>query len=523
MNRRKFLQHSALLAGVPLLSSSALGAGVSLLNNAMSFRVGKKRPNFVFILLDDVGWKDPGYMGSTYYETPNIDKLASEGLMFTNAYACGSNCAPSRAGFLTGQYSPRHGVITVDPSTRGLSADRRLIPVVNDATLNPEHVTFAEALKVAGYVSASIGKWHMGNPSAGLGPVEQGFDINIAGDSAASPLHYYPPYSLPNCSEPAGGRYITDRLTDEAIAFIGNNKANPFFLYLPYFDVHQPLEAKPDLKAYYETPGKLADRTTKPDHNNSTYAAMIQSVDQCIGRVMKKIEELGLDENTIVFLFSDNGGVGGITDMYPLRGAKGMFYEGGIREPLVVRWKGKVKPGTVCDVPVISIDFFPTFLELAGVKKPDGKILDGQSIVSLLQGGTQLSREAIFWHFPAYLEVTLNCASGARKDCPTQPESSVPFRSRPVSVIRKGDWKLLLFLEEWILDCGENTASPNLNNAVELYNLASDLGEQNNLAARNTAKRNELLSDLLNWRISVGIHTGEMIANPGYEPPVPGC
>ena len=497
---------------VAVLIGSASGAGVFLKNDTMDACIGNKRPNILFFMIDDLGWKDVGFMGSRYYETPNIDKLADQGMVFTNAYANAANCAPTRASFLTGQYTPRHGVITVGSSSRGSSGNRRLIPVTNDQTLDSSYVTIAEALKPAGYVSASMGKWHMGRPGS-LGPQEQGFDLNVGGGPGGSASNggYFSPYNNPYLSDGPKGEYLTDRLSDEAIDFIETNKEKPFFLYLTHYAVHTPIQAKSDLMSYYQSkPG-----TTLPNHNNATYAAMIHSVDEGIGRIMNKLEELKLTENTVVVFFSDNGGYGPATDMYPLRGSKGMYYEGGIREPMIVCWSGQIKAGTKCDVPVIGIDFFPTFLDLAGVKKPTGKILDGVSIVPLLQGGSSLSREAIFWHFPAYLQPYKGGMDEARAD----PDGKIRFRSRPVSVIRKGNWKLILCLEEWILDCGENISSPNINKAVELYNLTNDIGEQNNVAGTNPTKRNELLKDLIKWRASVGIGNGQMSPNPNCTLP----
>ena len=513
MNRRDFLKQSALVAGASIFGGSAFGAAVSFTNKTMSFKVGKKRPNFVFILIDDMGWMDVGFMGGRYYETPNIDKLASEGMVFTSAYANAANCAPTRACFLTGQHSSRHGIYTVANSDRGESSTRRLIPVTNTTTLGTEHVTFAEVLKPAGYVSASMGKWHMGDPPT-HGPCEQGFNINIGGHAIGNPYtgdHHFAPYENPwLLPEGPVGEYLTDRLSDEAISFIETNKDRPFFLYLTHYAVHTPLQAKQDLEDYYNSPEKVADKTTLPKHDNATYAAMVHSVDEGIGNIMKKLKELKLDEDTIVTFFCDNGGYQGATDMYPLRGAKGMFYEGGIREPMIVRWTNHVKPGTTCDVPVISTDFFPTFLEQTGVKKPEGKILDGESLVPLLKGESSLSREAIFWHFPAYL------AGGDSES------RDWTFRTRPVSVIRKGKWKLLQFFEEWLLDGGWGTIES--NNAIELYDLEADIGEQDNCAHSsspnyNPVKRDELLNDLIAWQNSVGApnSSSDMPENPEYQ------
>lgn len=483
MNRRDFLKScGAIVAG-----------GFVLSNRAMEARLGSERPNIVFILIDDMGWTDAGFMGSRYYETPNIDKLAGRGMVFTNAYANAANCAPTRACLLTGQYSPRHGVYTVGSSGRGASKDRRLIPIANDTTLDASHITIAEALKPAGYTSACMGKWHMGDDPE-LGPIGQGFNVNIGGGGRGSPYAgtYFSPYHNPCLPDGPAGEYLTDRLNDEALSFIEANRSSPFFLYLTHYAVHTPLQAKADLIAKYKS------KPPSDGHRNPTYAAMIDSVDQGVGRIMDKLDELKLTDNTVIFFFSDNGGFGGATSNQPLRGFKGMFYEGGIREPMIVRWPVKVKPGTTCDVPVISIDFFPTILEMAGIKrdpaglepKPADLILDGESIVPLLEGRTSLNRQAIFWHFPAYLQGDY---SGSRDD---------KFRTRPVGVVRKGKWKLLQYFEEWVLDGGLDTIKT--NNAIELYDLENDIGETTNLANINTAKRDEMLNLLTNWQKSIG-------------------
>jgi len=486
MDRRDFLKKCA-----------AVGAGGFVLSNrTLKVRTGPKKPNIVFIMIDDMGARDVGFMGSEYYETPNIDKLAGEGMVFTNAYANAANCAPTRACFLTGQYSPRHGVYTVGNSARGSSSDRRLIPIANDTTLDSHHITIAEALKPAGYVSVSIGKWHMGT-DPDLGPIGQGFDVNVAGFSAGSPPGgYFSPYKNPELPNGPDGEYLTDRLTDESLKFIEANKDRPFFLYMTHYAVHTPIQAKADLIAKYQ------DKPPSNGQDNPKYAAMIDSVDQGVGRMMDKLDELELTDNTVVFFFSDNGGYVGATSNYPLRGFKGTFYEGGIREPMLVRWPGVVKPGTTCDTPVISTDFFPTILEMAGAKKPPGKTLDGENIVPLLKGQTTLNREAIFWHFPAYLQGNV---PGARDS---------KFRTRPVAVVRKGGWKLLLFFEEWVLDGGR--AKIDTNNAVELYNLADDISETNNLADTNKAKRDELLNLLIDWQNSVGAPV-PTTPNPDYS------
>jgi len=427
-----------------------------------------KPTNIVFILIDDMGWKDVGFMGSEYYETPNIDKLAGQGMVFDNAYANAANCAPTRASLLSGQYSPRHGVYTVGNPDRGKTELRRLIPTENIRTISLDKITIAEALKPAGYTTAAIGKWHVGNK-----PNDQGFDVGMdRGDIGYKYSHFKD-----------DGEYLTDRLTDEAEKFIRENQGKPFFLYLAHHAVHTPIQAKEEIIEKY------ADKEGEGCHQDATYAAMVQSVDESVGRVHAVLDELGLSERTMLLFFSDNGGYGPKTCMKPLRGGKGMYYEGGIREPMFVYWPGSVQAGTSCQVPVISTDFYPTFLEIAGAQKPKDYILDGSSILPLLNNTGELKREKLFWHFPAYLQ-TYN---GLKEDS-RDPD----FRTRPVSVIRKGDWKLLMFHEEWSLDGGLNKID--VNNSIELFNLKNDIGESTNLALERKEKRDELLKDLLTWQ-----------------------
>lgn len=445
------------------------------------------KPNIVFILIDDMGWKDVGYMGSEYYETPNIDHLARAGMIFTQAYANAANSAPTRASLLTGQYTPRHGVFTVSNSDRGKTEDRRLIPIENSEVVPLGKIIISEALKSAGYISAAIGKWHIGNS-----PVMQGFDKGFDRDS----LGYMGGHFKPD------GEYLTDRLTEEAVKFIEVNSpvitGRPFFLYMAHHAVHTPIQAKEEFIINYQQ---------KPEggcQNNPVYAAMIQSVDESVTRINKALEELGLSENTVLIFFSDNGGHGTYTCQKPLRGGKGMFYEGGIREPMFVYWPGTVEAGSVCDVPVITTDFYPTFLDIAGINIPEDHILDGISIMPLLKGRTSIDRDRLFWHFPAYLEAYSGLMEDARDSI---------FRTRPVSAIRKGDWKLLLFHEEWILDGGREKIIE--NNSVELYNLKTDIAERNNLCNIDTNKRDELLDELLEWFEETGVSISSS-PNPGY-------
>jgi len=465
IRRRTFLRQCSV--GALTLASG----GISALRAAADTA---RPPNFILVLVDDMGWRDVGFMGSRYYETPNIDRLAAQGMVFTDAYANAPNCAPTRACLLSGQYGPRHGVYTVGTSERGKAAGRKLVPVPNRTTLPAEIITLAEALKPAGYRSASIGKWHLGaDPDSG--PVAQGFDVNVAGNSAGYPRSYFSPYKNADIKDGPKGEYLTDRLTEEALAFIEANRDRPFFLYLPHYAVHTPIQAKQKLIAKYNK--------KPPDggQRNPEYAAMIESVDQGVGTLMAKLDQLGLTDNTVVVFFSDNGGVGGyrelgieggeITSNRPLRGGKGMLYEGGIREPTIIRWPAKVKVGTRCATPVIGLDFYPTFLQIAGVEKKPGQILDGESLVPLLTGTGTLKRDAIFWHFPAYLQ-------GGKGT----------WRTTPAGAIRSGDWKLIEFFED---------------NRLELYNLADDIGEANNLAEKMPEKTRELHDRLVAWRKEV--------------------
>jgi len=464
-------------------TGSMVAASLAMLPWMPAAFAKKRKPNFVFILADDLGWKDVGFMGSKYYETPNLDRLAAQGVVFTNAYTNAPNCAPTRASLLTGQYTPRHGIYTVNNSDRGRAELRKLIPIKNKTILDAGKVTIAEALKPAGYVCASIGKWHLGDDPK-FGPRAQGFDVNIGGNRAGHPRSYFSPYKNKDLPDGPPGEYLTDRLTEEALHFMEENRHRPFFLYLPHYAVHTPLQAKKALIEKYKK---------KPPHNgqkNPVYAAMIESLDQGVGRILKKIDELGLTQNTVVIFFSDNGGVRRITSMAPLRGGKGMLYEGGIRVPLIVRWPGVTMPNTTCDTPVIGIDFFPTLLEIAGVKKPSGQVLDGVSLVPLLKGGKHLNREAIFWHFPAYLQ---GKADGARDPY---------FRTRPAGAVRKGNWKLIEYFED---------------SELELYNLKEDIGEKNNLSKKRPQKAKELHQLLVDWRKVVHAPVPTEL-NPKYNP-----
>jgi len=434
------------------------------------------QPNILFIYADDLGWTDVA-SGSKYYETPSIDKLASESFRFLNAYSCGPNSAPSRASLMTGKYTPRHGVFTVGKSERGDSTWRKLVPVENNTTLDLNFVTIAEELHHAGYETGLIGKWQLGHNKVGTGPQQQGFDYVIAG--SGGPGHYFYPYGAKNnetvhegLDDGKEGEYLTDRLTDEAISFISQKREKPFFLYLSHFAVHAPTEAKEEKIAKYQAKPVDEDRL----HDNPKYAGQLESLDESVGRVLRALDSLRLTNNTVVIFYSDNGGFGGVTTQRPLRGAKGTLYEGGIRVPLFVRMPGVTKVGTDTATPVIGIDFYPTLLNIAGITQPLNNEVDGISFLPLLKGNNIKERD-LFWHFPAYLE-----------NDKYNKTVKGNFRTRPVSVIRSGNFKMLQYYED---------------GHIELYNLKEDVGEKNNLAETNPEKVVELSAKLQQWKHAV--------------------
>ena len=432
----------------------------------------QEKPNVIFILADDLGYTDVGCFGSAYYETPNIDRMAKEGMRFTDGYACGPNCQPTRAALATGQYGPRTGVYTVGNIDRFNWRSRPLRPVDNVEKLPLEKVTIAQAMKEAGYATALFGKWHLGQDEAHH-PGKRGYDEAIVSMGKHFGFSTSPKVEVPE------GAYLADFLTDKSIDFIKRNKDKPFFLSLHHFGVHSPHEAKPELIE------KFKAKATVGGHDNPTYAAMLASVDESVGRVLAALDELKIAEKTLVVFTSDNGGVGGyvregvkragdVTDNAPLRGGKGMLYDGGIRVPYVFRWTGAIKPGTTCAEPIITVDLFPTLLELAGGKAPANQPLDGVSYVALLKsdGNAKLAARDLFWHFPGYLGAGQNA-----------------WRTTPVSVVRSGDLKLLEFHE---------------TEKVELYDLRKDVGEKNDLTASLPEKTKELRARLAAWRETVG-------------------
>lgn len=427
------------------------------------------RPNIIFILADDLGWTDLGCQGSGYYQTPHLDRLAKEGLRVTSGYTCGPNCQPTRAALMTGLYGPRTGVYTVGGTDRFDWSSRPLRPVDNIIKLPTKFPTTASVLRDSGYRTAMFGKWHLGETPQHH-PAARGFDEAIVSMGRHFEFKTNPATDVPS------GTYLADFLTDRAEDFIRRNHKSPFFLYLPHFGVHSPHEAKTE---WIE---KFRDRPAAGGHHDPVYAAMIASVDESVGRIVRLLDELHLTQNTLVIFSSDNGGVGGyvregvkasgdITDNAPLRSGKGSLYEGGVRVPWIARWPGTIPPG-ISHAPVISVDILPTFAELAGVPRGSMPDVDGVSLAGLLRsGGTEAPQRDLFWHFPGYL--------GAGKGA---------WRTTPVSAIRSGRWKLLEFLED---------------RRVELYDLEADLSQTLNLADTQPEKAKELLEKLNRWRAAV--------------------
>jgi arylsulfatase A-like enzyme len=438
------------------------------------------KPNFVFILIDDMGWKDVGCNGSTFYQTPNIDHLAAQGMRFTNGYAACPVCSPTRASILTGKYPARLHLTDWLPGRADRPSQKLLRPKFRQY-LPLEEVTIAKALKPLGYVSASIGKWHLGGKP--YYPEPHGFDLNVGGTERGSPPSYFFPYQNANFSIPTlpGGRqgdYLTDRLTQEAEKFIEQNQGKPFFLYLAHYAVHIPLQAKKDMISKYQTKAKPG-----AEQNNPIYATMVESVDESVGRVMRRLDELRIADRTVVFFTSDNGGLSvkegpntPSTSNAPLRAGKGYLYEGGIREPLLIRWPGRTKPGCVCNVPVSSVDFYPTILEMAGLSVPP---CDGVSLIPLLQQAGSLKRDALYWHYPHYSNQG----------------------GKPGGAIRKEHYKLIEFYED---------------GRLELYNLKDDIGEKTNLVSHMPQKANEMRDMLHAWRKAVDAQMPT--PNPDYKP-----
>jgi arylsulfatase A len=449
--------------------------GLLILCWAGTVWAGAVRPlNFVLIVSDDLGWTDLGCQGSKFYETPNLDQLAREGMRFTDAYAACTVCSPTRAALLTGQYPARLHLTDWIP---GHSRAYAKLKVPDWRMYLPlEEMNLARALKGLDYASASIGKWHLGGPK--YWPEQQGFDLNLAGCDRGQPPTYFSPYKIPTLPDGPPGEFLTDRECAEAMKWIARHREQPFFLYLPHHAVHAPLMGKTNVIAKYEAKARAHPELRQ---RNATYAALVESVDDSVGRILRRLDELKLADNTVVIFTSDNGGLvlRNTTSIFPLRAGKGSAYEGGVRVPLIVKWPGRTRPGSVCSVPVISTDFFPTLLEMAGLKTPPVAPVDGESLAPLLRQFGGLKREAIYWHYPHY-----------------HPGGATPY-----GAIRQGDWKLIEFYED---------------NHVELYNLGEDIGETKNLAAKAPEKKEQLLGKLRRWRHAVGAQMPTL--NPDYDP-----
>ncbi len=433
-------------------------------------------PNVVLILIDDLGWTDLGCQGSQFYETPHIDRLAASGMRFTHGYSACTVCSPTRAGVLTGLYPARlHITDWIEGHKRPYA--RLKVP---EWTMHLPHqsLTMAEVFKANGYTTCHIGKWHLGGEE--FWPLTHGFDQNIGGNHRGQPPSYFFPYEqgaikLPGLAEGQAGEYLTDRLTDEAIRFVSANRDRPFFLYLPHYTVHTPLQAKADLIAKYRA--KAAAKPGLPQQN-AVYAAMIESLDDGIGRLLAALDEHKLRDKTVVIFTSDNGGLLSSTSNVPLRAGKGSAYEGGVRVPLIFSYSPVVATGSTSHVPAMSIDLLPTLVELCGLDLAKAPVWDGISLAPALRQSGTVTREALYWHYPHY-----------------HPGGATPY-----GAIRAGDDRLVEFYED---------------GKAELYNLKDDVSEQHDLAASDPARRDELLAKLRAWRMGIGAQMPT--ANPEYD------
>ena len=448
-------------------------------------------PNLILINVDDLGWKDLGCYGSDVYETPNIDKLARNGLKFTNAYSACAVCSPTRAAIMTGRYPARLGVTDwirarfqggkipkdkKNPSGWVGSKIKKVLCPQNALWMELEEVTIAEKLKEDGYATCHIGKWHLGADD--WYPEKQGFDENYGGCDYGQPPSYFDPfknkrldgiYGLPGKKQ---GQYLTDRECDEAVMFIKKNRQKKFFLNFANYAVHTPIQAKPSLLDKYKT--KIQSLDTK--QKNAAYASMVESVDQAVGRIITILKEEGIFERTLIIFTSDNGGLLGVTNNAPLRSGKGFPYEGGIRVPLIIFWPDFINGGKVIDTPVSSIDFFPTLCSAAGIKNSTDEVVDGLNLLPLIKGENNVKRQSLFWHFPHYRG-----------------------KINPYSIIRNGDWKLIKRYD---------------GKPFELFNLKNDLSEKNDLSQDMPEKVKELNEEIMIWLLKTNARVPR--ANPDY-------
>ena len=424
------------------------------------------KPNILFILIDDMGWMDLGCQGNPHVKTPNIDRFAMEGVRFTDAYAPAPVCSPTRAALMTGHSPARlHLTNHLPHQNRFTPPESKLLPAEMRDHLPLEYTTIAERLRdEAGYATAFIGKWHLYKGREEKFAAQfQGFDINIGGCSYGGPPTFFDPYRIPFLTDRKKGEYLPDRLADETISFMQKQvqAKKPFYVALWNYTVHWPMEAPGEFVA------KWADKP-KVGYNHKVYPAMLEAMDLAIARVLEELGRLKIEEETFVVFTSDNGPFGGVGDARPLRADKGHLYEGGIRVPLIVRWPGKVAAGTVREDPVILTDFYPTLLEVAGLKTRKHYPGDGESLLPVLTGEADLQRDALFWHYPNF---------AFHRD------------NRLGSAIRMGDYKLIEFFDK---------------NEVELYNLREDLGEKKNLAGVEAGRVEEMRKRLSRWREKSG-------------------
>lgn len=476
MYRRDFLKSAGIAVGSFCL------AGSSQVLQASPMKAGK--PNFLFILADDLGWKDLGCYGSTFYETPNLDRLAAQGMRFTDAYAAAPVCSPMRASVMAGKYPARmdttdwFGASQPDTVQNHWTRNKPLLPAPYVEYLPHEEISLGSAFQGAGYKTFYAGKWHLGE-SQEYWPEHHGFDINKGGHNRGGPYggnKYFSPYGNPRLEDGPDGEYLPMRLAEETSHFIETHSDNPFLAYLSFYKVHTPLMTTHELREKYEQKrrqmgveanwGQEGQRRVRLVQEHAVYAGMVEAMDTAVGIVLDKLAELGLEDETIVIFMSDNGGLstseGHPTSNLPLRAGKGWLYEGGIRVPMIVRWPGVARPGSTCSEPVTSTDFYPTMLEMAGLPLKPDQHQDGKSFVPLLKGRT-LTRGPIFWHYPHY-----GNQGGS-----------------PGGAVRDGDWKLIDFFE---------------TRTLELYNLRDDIGEHNNLAERYPEKVKALLSKMIEFR-----------------------
>lgn len=478
MSRRDFLKAAAAGAALLALPSRTRAAAA----------VGARPMNVVFLLVDDLGYMDIGANNpKTFYDTPHIDRLAATGMRFTQGYAANPVCSPTRYSIMTGKYPSRVDATNFFSGTRA----GRFKPAPLHDRMPLSEVTVAEALKARGYVTFFAGKWHLG-PTETYWPENQGFDLNKGGHKHGGPWggkKYFSPYANPRLTDGPPGEHLPDRLSTETVRFIEAHKDRPFLAYLAFYSVHTPLMAPKALVEKYQakvkrlglqakdefdkeeqvSPGKQYGKMARDYRilqKHAVYAAMVESMDRAVGKVLTRLDDLGLAGRTAVFLMSDNGGLstseGSPTSNLPLRGGKGWLYEGGIREPFLIRWPGVTRPGSVCDVPVISADFYPTILEMTGSPPRPEQHLDGVSLAPLLAGGKQLGREALYWHYPHY-------------------SNQGGF---PGGAVRMGDWKLIERFED---------------GRAHLYNLRDDVGERNDLAGRHPDRVAHLRDKLHAW------------------------